>query len=915
MSLRSFTTRMVCQSRSWFRGVFHRARLEREMDDELGCHLEILTNELIRSGLSPVKAARRARIALGSTLVHKEEMRASLGLRWWDALWADLRYGVRMLRRSPGFTAVVVLTLALGIGANTAIFSLVNAVMLRSLPVRDPQQLVMPAWTAHNWPNGPGISSYGDCRPEKTSQDRGGCSFSYPMYQAIATHKDLFESAMAFAGPASIDVSGNGTASIAHGELVSGSYFGTLGVQPAVGRILEPDDEKPGAAAVAVLDYGYWKQAFGGSPSVVGRTIRLNDVLFTIVGVADAGFTRLTPGKAIDLWVPLTEIRQLGIPWGGHGADNGWWLAVVARLRPEISRTRAQAALNALFVNEALHGAKPAWKATDDPHLMLLPAEKELMGFRSHYGKPLMLLLGAVGIVLLIACANVAGLMLARGAARGREMAVRMAMGAGRRRVIRQLLTESLLLSFVGAALGAVLAYAGASGLAAFFAHNSFEPLRINLHPDARVLLFTIGVAVLTGIGFGLAPALRGARANMSAELKGTSATTTLRRRGRRFGLGSGLVAAQVALSMVVLMGAGLLLRTLDRLHSINPGFDTKNLLLFSIAPELAGYPKDGIPQLYAQLQRRLEALSGVVSVSYSSDAILDGGLWSGGVDIDGQASKRVHTQILSVGPDYFHTMRIPLEMGRALGSADMAPTERAAVVNQAFAREYLGGRDPLGVHIGDPNTPQWMIVGVVGNTKYLDLRSADAPTVFFPLTKGGATFEVRTATTPAAFGAAVRKVVNDLDDAVPVMQMRTQTESVDHLLFSERLVARLFGLFGGLGLALAGIGLYGLLSYEVARRTREIGIRTALGAQRRAVWVMVVREGLGLVIVGVAAGCGVALCVTRLLKSLLYDVRPTDPATMAAVATLLLIVGVIACSAPAQRALRVDPMTALRCE
>ena len=898
-----------------FRSLFRLRMVEQELDDELRFHLEQHTEKYVRAGMSRDEALRRARLEFGGVDQIRQECREARGISLLETLMLDLRYGLRMLRRSPGFTAIVVLTLALGIGANTAIFSLVNAVMLRSLPVRDPQQLVMPAWIAHNWPNGPGISSYGDCRPEKTSQGRGGCSLSYRMYQAIAADTDFFESVMAFAGPASMDVSGNGTASIARGELVSGSYFGTLGVQPAVGRILEPDDEKPGAAPVAVLDYGYWKRAFGGSPSVIGRTIRLNNVLFTIVGVANAGFTRLTPGKAIDLWVPLTEIKQLGIPWGGHGADNGWWLAVVARLRPEISRTQAQTALNVLFVNHVLRGAKPAWKATDDPHLMLLPAEKELVGFRADYDKPLMLLLGAVGIVLLIACANVAGLMLARGAAREREMAVRLAMGAGRRRVIRQLMTESMLLSFVGAGLGALLAYVGASGLAKFFAHNSFEPMRINLHPNAPVLVFTIGVAVLTGIGFGLAPALRGARANMSLELKGSSATTTLRRRSRRFGLGSGLVAAQVALSMVVLMGAGLLLRTLNRLHNIDPGFDTKNLLLFSIAPELAGYPEEQIPQLYAQLQRRVAALPGVVSVSYASDAILDGGMWSGGVDIDGQASKRVHTQMLSVGPDYFHTMRIPLEMGRVLANADMGPAERAAVVNQAFVREYLAGKNPLGSHFGDPNTPQWTIVGVVGDTKYENLRSADAPTVFFPLTKGAAVFEVRTAATPAVFTGAVRQVVHNLNDAVPVMRMRTQTDSIDRLLFSERLVARLFGLFGGLGLVLAGIGLYGLLSYEVARRTREIGIRTALGAQRRAVWAMVVREGLVLVVVGVALGCGVALCVTRFLASLLYEVQPTDPATMAAVAGLLLIVGVIACSAPAQRALRVDPMTALRSE
>jgi predicted permease len=374
----------------------------------------------------------------------------------------------------------------------------------------------------------------------------------------------------------------------------------------------------------------------------------------------------------------------------------------------------------------------------------------------------------------------------------------------------------------------------------------------------------------------------------------------------------------QVALSMVVLAGAGLLLRTLDKLHSIDPGFDTRNILLFSIDPELAGYNKRQISDLYANLQRRLAALPGIVNTSYSSDALLDGGLWTEDVRVEGQADRNtVESQMLSVGPDYFETMKIPSVEGRALGPSDMGSTQPRAVVNQEFVRKFTGGRNPIGLHFGgtDPKDPQWQVVGVVGDTKYESLRSANRPTAYVPLTSGDATFELRTAVSPVGLMPAVRNVVHEVDDNLPVIRMRTQSDAIDRLLFNERLVARLFGLFGALGLMLASIGLYGLLSYDVTRRTREIGIRTALGAQRRDVLLLVLRQGLVLVIVGVTLGAGAAIGVTRLLESLLYGVRPTDPFTFTITAALLIAIGLVACSLPARRATHVDPMAALRCE
>jgi predicted permease len=841
-----------------------------------------------------------------------------------QTLWQDIRYGLRMLAKNRGFTAVAVATLALGIGANTAIFSLVNAVMLQSLPVRHPEQLVVLRWSAHTWPQNTGTSSFGDCRSrdrDRPGPNSGGCSFSYPVFKEIRAQKDLFSNIAAFAGPAQLDLSGNGPASMARGELVSGDYFQTLGVPAALGRTIEPSDEEPGAAPVAVLNYAYWQSAFGGSPSAIGKTIRLNGVAFTVVGVTDPSFTRLTPGKSLDMWLPLPQLVPLGLHWGGGTMEaRNWWLTLVARFKPGTVPGPAEAAVSLLFRNETLHGEKSALKESDDPKVSLVPAQKALTGFRANFGEPLYLLMAAVGIVLLIACANVAGLMLARAAAREKEMAVRLALGAGRGRLMQQLLTESVMLSFAGAALGVFVAFWGAHGLAEFLAANSYHPFKLDLQPDASVLLFTVGVALVTGIGFGLAPAFRGTRINVAPTLKENSGSLSAASHagGRRFGLGSSLVVGQVAMSMVVLIGAGLLLRTLEKLKSINPGFDTRNVLLFSVDPTLAGYKKENIQNVYDELDRRLAALPGVVSASYSSDALLDGGLWTSGVHVEGQPEKSsVDVQTLAAGPDFFETMRIPLVQGRTLRAADMRSKQEVGVVNEAFVHKFLASREAIGMHFGgtDTDDAQREIVGVVADTKYDDMQKADEPTVYLPLKNGEVTFALRSATAPSALIPAVRRIVNEVDENLPVFGLRTQTQTIDRLLFNQRLVARLSALFGVLGLLLACLGLYGLLSYEVARRTREIGIRAALGAERRDVLQLVIRQGLVLIAVGLVAGVMAAYGATRFLQSLLFGVKPTDLWTFTAVCGLLILVGVLACYIPARRATRVDPMVALRYE
>ena len=907
------------------RSLFRKNQVDRELDEELGAYLEMEAAEKMRQGVSRKDALREVRLERGSLEISKEIVRSGGWAFFVETCWHDVLFGLRMLAKSPGFTATAVLTLVLGIGANTSIFSLLNAVMLQSIPVRHPEQLVVLRWSVHELPeeSNIGTSSSGDCLWVPGVHQ--SCSFSYPMYKAILAHTNVFSSVLAMAGAGQMDLSGNGPASLVGGELVSGNYFDTLGVSSALGRALAPSDDQPDATPVIVLSYPYWQRAFGSAPDAVGKTIRLNGAPFTIVGVIDPRFTRLTPGKSHDIWVPLSQAASLEPRWNDQrrtidGATN-WWLAIVGRLKPGGTMAQAQAATNLVFRNEMLHGAKPLLKEIDEPQLALLPAQKGLVGFRQFYDKPIYILTVAVGIVLLIACANIAALLLARATAREKEMAVRMALGAGRARIIRQLLTESLLLSSAGAALGIVLADWSAQALAAFISKNAYSTLFIDTRPDARILAFTLGIALLTGILFGIAPAFRGSRINVGPALKESAASSDATKvPGRRFGLGSALIVAQVALSVVVLTGAGLLVRTLANLRNIDPGFDTHNVLLFGINPKLAGYNNDRIQTLYSELQTRLASIPGVISASYSSDTLLSAGQWTSRVHIEGQPEKTtVETDMLAVGPSFFETMRLPLLSGRTFAASDLRSTQAVAIVNQTFARRFLEGRNPIGLHLGGTtpsgNKVEREIVGVVADAKYDDLRKPLEPTAYIPLQEGEAYFALRTSTKPEALIPEVRRIVGALDDNLPLFDMRTQTQTIDRLLFNERLVAQLSSLFGGLALILACVGLYGLLSYEVARRTREIGIRTALGAQRREIFRLVLFQGLILAMVGALVGIGAAIGVTRYLGSLLYGIRATDPATFVIIAFLLIAVALLACYIPSRRATRVDPLVALRYE
>ncbi|HKV27449.1 MAG TPA: ADOP family duplicated permease [Candidatus Acidoferrales bacterium] len=965
-----------------------------------------------------------------------------------NTLLQDLRYGVRMLAKSPGFAAVAILTLALGIGANTAIFSLIDAVMLRSLPVENPSQLVVLKWGARNAPQIHGYMSSGDCVTDMRfgAANPSGCSFSEPLFQEIAK-ANVFAGTAAFANSGRLDLTGNGPAAVINGQIVSGDFFRTLGVKVAAGRLFEASDDSPSAPPVAVLNYGYWQSAFGGARSVVGRRIELNGAPFVIIGVAEPRFTGIAPGSDYDIWLPLSDAQRITEPrrWRNRQGDvTFWWLSIIGRLKTGMPLPQAQAAVSGLFRNEMLHGAVPVFNgggemggmpalpagaagrqvrremalgrqmppgpsgqpmrmpstapgaragnpgstgnvmlgqgpgpggpmpggagrkgpvriaggppqagpagahrgetgngsqtlsaAADNPEVTLVPAQTGLTGSRTRYSDPLYVLMLAVGIILLIACANVAGLLLARSAARQKEMAVRLALGAGRTRIVRQLLTESVMLSVLGGLLGILFAYWGAHAIISFVSNNQTRPLGFATGVDMRVLGFTAAVSLLTGIIFGLAPAFRSARIDLTPTLKdGEGSSASAGRAGRWFSVGNALVVAQVALAIVVLVGAGLLVRTLANLRSVDVGFDAHNIVIFGIDPTLAGYKSSQIDSFYRDLQGRLAETPGVKAVSYSMMPLLSGGLMVTSFHWPGTPQdQESDADTLQVGPNFFATMHIPFLAGRNFNGSDFelaaanrgttptsAPTP--VIVNQTFVEKYLGKEKPIGKQFGEapadengPATPGYEIIGVVRDTKYNSLRREIHAMMYGPQGGGGASFEVRTAADPQALLPAIRKVVAQVNANLPLFNVNTESEQIDRLLFQERLVARVSSFFGLLALVLACVGLYGLLSYEVARRTREIGIRMALGAQQRDVLRLVVGQGIVLAIVGAAVGIGVAIGVTRYMASMLYDVKANDPATIVGVTALLTIVGLAACYIPARRATRVDPMVALRYE
>ena len=771
-----------------------------------------------------------------------------------------------------------------------------------------------------------------------------GCSFSHPFFNELRGQARVFSSVTASGDNLQLALGGNGPTSLARGLIVSGNYFDSLGVGSAIGRMIEPTDDRPSAPPVAVLSYGYWQKAFAGSLSVIGRTVSWNGVPTTIVGVAARRFAGLTPGIAPDAWLPLSLKPQLSPKWDPKEDDAGSaWLLILGRLRPDVPREQAEAVTSLMFRNAMLHGVQPLSNEADEPAVSLAPAQTGLVGIRATYSTPLLILMVAVGIVLLIASANVAALLLARAMARQKEIVVRLALGAGRARIVRQLLTESILLSTLGGALGIFFAVLGVHAIVAFVASGSGQPLGFTPFIDTRVLSFTAAIALVTGITFGLAPAIRGTRVDVNPALKGGPRSVD-RARSHWFNVGNGIVVGQIALTMIVLVGAGLVIRTLQNLRGVDPGFDTGNILNFRIDPELIGYKGVQRDMLYRTLQSRLGGIPGVLSVSYSSVPLLVGWQQRTTFHLPGAPEgSGADSDFLRVGPDFLATTKIPLLRGRDFSSADFvaasapagsgtsssleagslpatARTPQPAIVNESFVRRYLGSVDPLGRRFGhlgaEGSDPGYVVVGVVRNAKYTDLRTGVNPITYVPATSPGSmVFELRTAKVPVSIIPAVRSLVSQVDGNLPISNLVTESESIDHLLFQERLIARLSGFFGVLALALASIGLYGLLSYEVTRRTREIGIRMALGAGRRKMLRIVMEQGLVLAITGLMLGMVTSFGMTRYLGSILYDVHPGDPLTLIAVTAVLLSVALVACFIPARRATSVDPMVALRYE
>ena len=911
---------------SWFRAAGSRARLEREMDDELAFHLDQYTQDLIRSGIPSEEAARRARIELGGIAVQKEEMRASLGLRLWDDLRADLRYAFRMLMKSPGFTAIAVGSLALGIGANTAIFSVAKQVLLDRLGVPHPGELRLFRWVSpkhsvahHVW---------GDWN-DSDDGNVTSTSFPYPIYQQLREQNKVLQDLFAFKGTGRLTATVDGEAEAVQGEMVSGNYYQALGLTPALGRaILPADDAVPGSGAVVVISDGFWTKHFGRSPSVIGKVIAINSKPFTIIGVNSADFTGVKNAHTSpELFVPFS-VQPLILPRPGSVLDDAslWWIQIMARSKAGVPDRTAQAALDTSFQAELRAVAHPK-KDEAIPQLIVADGSRGMNDVGRMLAKPVYVLLALAGLVLLLACANIANLLLARSAARQREMGVRLALGARRSRILRQVLTESLLLSLLGGGAGFLLGYLGRNAIPRLMT-SPWETNNFNGRFDWTIFAFTAGISILTGLIFGVAPAWTATRTQVSSELKDNTQTATHRRKGLA---GKGIVTFQVALSTLLVVGALLFARTLANLDAINPGFRTDHLLLFSIQPPRAQYPPPTDVALQHRLEEKLAAVPGVESLTLSTEALI-----ANNVDIDNfvpidmpkPSSGNSDTSAWdnAVGNSFFSTMGIPIVAGRGFNSGDTETSPKVAVVNRKLAQQFYPGVNPIGrkfrgisAGINGEQVP-FEIVGICPDTYFNSLRTDPPPTYFVPYRQihdvsGGMTYEVRTHVAPASIIPLLRRAVQSVDRDLPMIDVRTQTEQIDDTIQQERIFADLTAAFGILALTLASIGIYGIMAYTVARRTNEIGIRLALGAQSRQILTMILRETSWLAVIGVAAGLGAALLLTRFLESMLFGLKHNDPATMVASAVLLFVVALLAGFIPARRASRVQPMQALRHE
>ena len=922
--------------KSWLRSITHRNRVEAQMEDEILFHLEARAADLAEQGLSPREAMRQARIEFGAIPTHKDAMRHSLNLRWGDDLWADLHYAARTLRKSPGFTAIAVASLALAIGANTTIFSVANEILYERLGVPHPEQLLL--FTSTGDKNVIARSTWGNWVPAAGGRTRFD-AFSYPVYQQLRKNNQVLDDIFAFKDLGRANVTIDGSAEALQVELVSGNFYQQMNVRPALGRaILPSDDSAPSTGAVAIISDGLWRRAFGSSPTVIGKSISVNMTPVTIIGVNSRGFTGAeSVQSSTDIFMPLSMIPLLKGSMGETGTllstPNIAWVQLMARSKPGVPVEQARASLDVALV-AAIRSTLTAYKTETMPRLELQDGSHGLNSASNQFGKPLHVLLVLVGLVLLLACANIANLMLARASARQREMSVRLALGASRWRILRQVLTESLLLSTLGGILGLALSYLGRTALPQLVA-NSWERVELNVPFNWKICAFTAGITILTGILFGIVPALASTRAEVGTALKESASTATRRRRGFT---GKAIVAFQVALSTLLVVGATLFLRTLFNLNSIDPGFRTDHLVLFDINPPDLRYPAPKDIALHRQLEQAFAAVPGVDGVTSTSVPLLAGVMENAGFSVEGDVpnvqdvtlnavlthNQRNTAMLAEVGTRFFPVMGLPIVAGRGFTSQDTETSHRVSVINRALAKQFFPNTDPIGKRFSFYAThnakTQWFeIIGICADIPIANLRDQPPPFHFDlyhqQARADGMTYVIRTQMKPEAIVPSLRTAIQKIDRDLPMIDVRTQQQQIDATNQQERIFASLSAGFGLLALALACVGIYGIMAYTVSQRTNEIGIRLALGAHRAQVRAMVLRQATRLAILGVIIGVAASLALSRLVKSMLYGLKPTDPISIIGAAALLLAVALIASWLPAFRASRVEPMEALRHE
>ena len=899
-----------------------------DLTDEIAHDLAAEARERIRSGMPREEAELASRRDFGNVVLLQESVREIWGWTSLQRLAQDIRYGWRALRSNPLFACLAVLSLALGIGANSAIYSVLDAIMFRALPVRNPGELVILNWRAKQEPavaratNGPLYDAPG-----------GGVespNFPWPVYELFRNHNDVFSSLLACKDAGRLNLIVHGQAELGPVELVTGNFFSGLGIVPAAGRLLADSDNLAGASEVAVISYGYWQDRFAGDTAAIGQTVSINNIPFTIAGVAPPEFFGVAPGSAPVLYVPITNRPALA---RNHGSEHDtmfidphfYWADIIGRLRPGVTLARAQAELSGRFHRFVLASAANDKERADIPALWLEEGGSGVDSLRRLYSKPLFVLMTMVALILVIACANIANLLLSRADARRREIAVRLSLGASRLRVLRQLLTESLMLALPGGIVGLGVA-AGGIRFLLWLLSGGRANITLRAGLDWRILAFTIGIAFATGILFGLVPAMQATRVDVTPALKETRASAP-RRRGRRIGLSQLLVVSQIALSLLLVSAAALFIRTLANLHSVDIGFNQEKLLTFSLDASQSGYKDTALKTFYARMEERFRALPGVRAATLSDMPLVANGTISVGLTLPNvprhNGESGAGTSLLSVGPMFFETMQLPILLGRPIGLHDVDGAPLAAVVNEVFARKYFPNLNPIGRQFGlNSDLTNVTIVGIAKDARYSSLKKAIPPVAYISYFQsnlkgppGAVFFELRSAGNPLTLAESVRKTVHEAAPRVPVTEMMTQTQIIDSTIAQERTFADLCTAFAALALTIACVGLYGTMAYTVSRRTNEIGIRMALGAERRRIIGMVLREVLALAAPGLAVGLIAAWSAMFTIKSFLFGVKPADPFTMLLAPGILLAALVLAGYAPALQASRIDPLTALRHE